>query len=85
MKSPVPISKESAISLTKWRIQQMLTDGTTKLGLMERVALQGAINGNTLDRLYEQVYDVMGAAISLDAGDERHRQWLEAGSAVPLQ
>ena len=82
---PAPITKESAVNLTKWRIKQLLTERNNGLGMMERVALQGALQSNTLDRLYQQVYDVMGAAICLDKENPSHAQWLENGSAVELK
>lgn len=82
-RSGVEINKDSAVSLAKWRIKQVIDDKSTSL--LRRFALiQSMKPGGGVDEIAGMLYD-MGIRLSIDANNEQHAQWIETGAAVPTQ
>lgn len=79
----IEIDKASAVSLAKWRIQQVIDDPTT--GMLRRFALKTALKpGGGVDEIASMLYD-MGIRLSIDSGNPVHAQWLANGAAIPTQ
>ncbi len=81
MRKPVELTKESAASIAKWRMQQMILDPATPW--LKRIALKSAISaGGGVDEVANILY-AMGIRLTVDENNSEHKAWLDSGAAVP--
>lgn len=81
MRNPAEITKESAAHIAKWRIKEIL-DEDKNMPLLERMAMQSAIQkGGGVDKIADILYD-LGLRISVDQDSEEHAAWIKGGVVV---
>ncbi len=87
MRDPVEITKKSAASIAKWRMQ-MLIDADKKLpasrqmNMLKRFSMEQAIlKGGPVDEIADMLYD-LGIHLSIDKNNEEHASWIKANAVI---
>jgi len=71
------VTKESAVNIAKWLVQQKAND--PKTGMMRRMALNGALSSGGIEEIFDEVHR-LGFKIVGDDNNPTHQQWLQAGA-----
>jgi len=79
-RKPFEITKESALSIIRWRCSQLADDPATPW--TQKVALRAAANSGHLKLIVDEVYNVMDLSLSANANNPEHVTWLQAGAIV---
>ncbi len=85
MRSPVEITRDSAASIAKWRMKEMLKEDekrppSQRMPLLKKMAMQSAIQkGGGVDEIAEMLYS-LGMKLSIDQNDEDHKAWISTGA-----
>ncbi len=77
----VEITRDSAASIAKWRMKEML-DNDKNIPALKRFAMQSAIHkGGGVDEIADMLY-AMGIRLSIDKNNDEHKSWIEAGAVI---
>ncbi len=74
-----PITMESAISLTRWQMQQEVDNPDT--GMVKRFALNATLKGDEVETRIGQYY-AMGLALSAEDQNPTIREWAKSGALI---
>lgn len=81
-RNPVEITEESAASIAKWRIKEMIDNGS--MDFIKKMAMQSAIQkGGGVDEIARILYG-MGLRLTVDKNNETHQKWIAARAVVEI-
>lgn len=78
--TPTPVTKESALHMAKAILQNEI-DTNKSLGVLKKMALQSAVNGDSLNEIFDKLYS-LGFCVSADKRIPHVQGWFQAGHLI---
>ncbi len=86
-RDPVEITKKSAASIAKWRMQMLLDEddklpSNKQMNMLKKFSMKQAIlPGGPVDEIAAMLYD-LGIHLSIDKNNEEHASWIKANAVI---
>lgn len=81
MRDPKEITKRSAASIAKWRMEQILADDKSMPALKRFAMTQAIRKGGEVDEIAEMLY-AMGIRLTVDSNNPEHKAWIDSSAVI---
>ncbi len=71
------ITRQSAINLAKWRVQER----AARADFLTKIALESALKNGKIDEIFDELYQ-LGFGISAREDNPTHQQWLRENRII---